>query len=451
MKPPVSKDKVSEIASKYHNLLPSELLDSMARSCSFIKRQRTLTSESFAMMCILGGETDVTSISLSQMCTKCILLGVNISTSSLQERFTESSEQFMKLVFEHVIKLNLSKNIDLKTLEGFTAIMVQDSTSWQLDDVLQKRFSGSGGSASKAGIKLDLCMDLKQGDCKIDIRGGTENDATAKTGIIEIGSLWLRDLGYYKIIEIRRIEEKKAFYISRLKCDTGIYMDEKALQQFDFKSFTNKIQVNEVKEKWVYIGKSEKLKVRMIVQKLPLEVAKERKRKLIANMKDKCKKLTEDRLFWCEYNVFITNLDETQYAGQLVLNLYTIRWMIEIVFKIWKSVYQIHRIKYTNEHRLMCQLYGKLIWILLNQKLFSWIKKHFWNEYQIDMSELKCFKILHELKSTFQMAIISKELLLFEKFIEQAFESVYRYGEKQDRLRRKNQLIFPSDKIIFVN
>lgn len=449
MTPPVSKDNISDLAAKYQSLIPIELLRSLAKESNFIRRQRVLTGDSFAKMFILGGESSGKSTSLPQLCTKGVALGVKISTSSLHDRFTPASECFMKSVFERVLHFKLSGDLDLKTLEGFSAVHVQDSTGWQLPAALKARFAGYGGGASEGGIKIDLRMDLKRGGCEMDIRSAVKNDSTAPMGDISTGSLWLRDLGYFKIEALRTIHRKTAFFISRLKCSTHIYEDENSIQTIDLEEFANKLKVNQVKEQWVYIGKEERFRVRLIIQKLPDAVANERKRALKASMKDKGKSLTKDRLAWCQFNVFITNLDEKQFASQLVLNLYTIRWMIEIIFKIWKSVHKIHQVNSTNEHRFMCQLYGKLIWILLHQKLFSWVKTHFWNEYHIDLSEIKGFKILQELKASLQIAIISNEVLLFEKFIGLFLEIIPVVGRKQARRRRRNQLLFPAESLIY--
>ena len=41
--------------------------------------------------------------------------------------------------------------------------------------------------------------------------------------------------------------------------------------------------------------------------------------------------------------------------------LYKIRWQIELVFKTWKSIVSIHKIKSAKIERLMCEVYGKLI------------------------------------------------------------------------------------------
>ncbi|MGH0795296.1 transposase [Bacillus mycoides] len=46
-------------------------------------------------------------------------------------------------------------------------------------------------------------------------------------------------------------------------------------------------------------------------------------------------------------------------------NFYSLRWQIEIIFKTWKSLFQIHHCQNIKQERLECHVYGKLIAIFL--------------------------------------------------------------------------------------
>ncbi|WP_412676493.1 transposase [Aneurinibacillus migulanus] len=58
-----------------------------------------------------------------------------------------------------------------------------------------------------------------------------------------------------------------------------------------------------------------------------------------------------------------------QYAKEAVYALYSLRWQIEILFKVWKSIFRIHRIKKVKKERLNCHLYGTLISILISSNV----------------------------------------------------------------------------------
>ena len=41
--------------------------------------------------------------------------------------------------------------------------------------------------------------------------------------------------------------------------------------------------------------------------------------------------------------------------------LYRIRWQIELVFKSWKSILKIHKIRSSRPERVLCEVCGKLV------------------------------------------------------------------------------------------
>ena len=53
----------------------------------------------------------------------------------------------------------------------------------------------------------------------------------------------------------------------------------------------------------------------------------------------------------------------------ILFALYRIRWQIELVFKTWKSILAIHKIRSARLERLMCEVYGKLIVAVLSSTM----------------------------------------------------------------------------------
>ncbi|NMF01496.1 transposase [Aneurinibacillus aneurinilyticus] len=69
--------------------------------------------------------------------------------------------------------------------------------------------------------------------------------------------------------------------------------------------------------------------------------------------------------------------------------LYSLRWQIEILCKVWKSVFRIHRIKKVKKERLDCHLYGTLISILVSSSVTFKIRSLL---YQKEKREI-CWKL----------------------------------------------------------
>jgi hypothetical protein len=55
-----------------------------------------------------------------------------------------------------------------------------------------------------------------------------------------------------------------------------------------------------------------------------------------------------------------------------VIQLYRLRWQIELVFKNWKSLLGIQKVKAVKKDRFECQLIARFIWILMNWKIFKY-------------------------------------------------------------------------------
>ena len=123
---------------------------------------------------------------------------------------------------------------------------------------------------------------------------------------------------------------------------------------------------------------------------------------------------------------------------------YKVRWFIEVFFKVWKSIHKIDEVREMTVHRFMCLLYGKMAWIVVQHKIFSWVKTHFWNTYGIELSELKVFKMLQQLKGSL-LKVLSENLVEdIRKFLDNLWACIGRNGKKQVRLKKKNQLFFSS-------
>lgn len=442
MQLPVPEDKFKDISTRLETIFRKEELNDLGREVGFIRRQRKVNGVGFARLCIQGAEESGLNASLTQLLVQAGKLGMSLSPEGLNGRFTADSESFMEKLFARVAGWHIEEASKLNTLDAFSEVFVEDSSNWQLPACLKARFKGFGGGASEAGIKLNIRLGLKGGSWQLCFRNATAPDNTSPLGSINARSLLLRDLGYFKIDDFRTIENSQAFYVSRFKFDTNVYPSEDSTAKpIDLLTISRKMKVNEVRQIWCYIGRVERFRTRLILQKVPAKVAQAKRKKLKEDKQNKRKNLSEDRLEFCDLNAFITNLSQESFCAQQVMNLYTIRWIIEIIFKVWKSVYRIDEMRQMNEHRFMCLLYGKLIWILLHHKLFSWIKSYFWNTYHIDISELKGFKILQELKTDLQQAIWNNSFQACLEFLVLLYQLIGNTARKQVRRRKFNQLL----------
>ncbi len=113
-------------------------------------------------------------------------------------------------------------------MSAFNRIRILDATVFQLPDQFVADYQGSGGSSNTEGVKIQLEYDLLSGQfLNVQLGPGKNNDKTYGTiclETVEAGDLCLRDLGYFDLGDLQAIHDKKAYYISRLKLNTRIYI-----------------------------------------------------------------------------------------------------------------------------------------------------------------------------------------------------------------------------------
>lgn len=97
---------------------------------------------------------------------------IKIKPQSIMERLnSEAAPRFFKMILKNVLKVQLDSflsSISPDLLEKFTKILMQDSSSIDLNTKLSAFFKGSGGRASKASVKIDVIYDFKAKKIRTD-------------------------------------------------------------------------------------------------------------------------------------------------------------------------------------------------------------------------------------------------------------------------------------------
>ena len=433
--------KSKEISKSLQKIFTSSSIETLGKESEFVKKESPMTGNKFAHLCI-GGITEKGQMStLSELCTLAMQLNVKLCEQSLNERFNSRAVSFMKLIFERAIKERFDNSV-LNILQFFSQINLEDSTQIKLPEHLESLFKGSGGSASKAMLKIDYTYDLKADNFMLQLRDGRQSDVSMvlPDKIVE-KSLWLRDLGYFRLDDFERIDKEEGFYVSRLKFKTNIYTSkDKNAEPLDLLSLLNKMKANQVKDIKVFVGKTKRLPTRLILQKMPKKVADEKRRVLRKDKGRKGVKVSKERLKFCDANAFITNLTEEEWTPYQVMKLYKIRWQIEILFKVWKSILKIGQVQRMKADRFMCLLYGQLIWAVINMRIFQSFKNYFWTQWNMEISELKSYKIMSIFKFQFTHAIYSNCRKLLEQSLNQMYQAIKWLGKKQYKKGNPNPL-----------
>ena len=124
-----------------------------------------------------------------------------------------------------------------------------------------------------------------------------------------------------------------------------------------------------------------RFEVRLIAQRLPDEEAEEARRRARQASRKKGHTPAKETLFAAGYILLVTNLPAAEWPTEQVLELYRLRWQIELLFKRLKSILNPDNLRAKDPVLAQVYLLGKLVGALLidewtislaNDKLAGW-------------------------------------------------------------------------------
>jgi len=237
----------------------------------------------------------------------------------------------------------------------------------------------------------------------------------------------------------KAIDSVKAFFLSRYRYGVNIY-DAKTEEQIPISKILNK----DIVDIEVLIGASEKLKCRLVAVKLPEHIAAERRRKA-KNDRDKRLNHSNEYMESLSWSIFVTNIDKQVWCHEKIIQAYKIRWHIEIIFKGWKSHFNIATLvppppksnqkqkKYLEQYkyRIDSAIFMMLIFIILFQiHVYTSLVFRVFNKYNKQISLLKLCSYL----ATHKLRIFSCET------IEELETEIAYYTTFEKRRKRNNHL-----------
>jgi hypothetical protein len=363
---------ISQVAKGMQAIL-SCAADIIAQNSGFIQRLRKFTGSVFVQTLVFGWLSNPKA-TLEELSQTAATLGLSITPQGLDKRFTSVCANFLLKVLEAAVSVIIAqKPVAIQLLQRFSAVYIQDSSTITLPDVLAVVWQGCGGSTEKntsSSIKTQIRLDLNTGELTGPyLQAGKENDLHSflSERPMPYGSLWIADLGYFSLASFKDLHSKGIYWLSRVKSLCKIYYDGKCWDSLKLLE----THCHDNMDIEVILGVRERVACRLMAVRVPDEVAKLRRCKIIQEAQRKGRKPTDKSLKVASFSVLCCNIPYELLNMNEAFVLMRTRWQIELIFKLWKTYGCIDEWRSEKPWRILCELYAKLIamiiqhWILL--------------------------------------------------------------------------------------
>lgn len=420
----------------------TDTIEQTARRRGFVKRASKITGKLFVALVTFGLWSNAKT-TLSQLATKVTQLDTHqsVSAEAIHQRMNKRAVAFLQdLIQQALAKIQaLNHPCEDDVFKCFTRVYLCDSTGFGLPESLKTLFPGSGGNASPAGAKIQLVWEYKRSlFAHFALTAGNVPDQKYVDHVVALaqkGSLFLFDLGYFKIKAFAAISEAGAYFLSRLNHQVNLYAGVcSELPSLDLVKLLKKTSC-ELIEKDIYIGEADRVASRLIAVRLPDDIVNERRRVARQKAKKKGYTPTEAHLFLLGWSLFITNIPRDVWTPQTVVKAYPMRWQIELIFKSWKSHCHLSAINAKKKETVLCYLYGRMLLVLLTYALYPQVRSAVWMEKHRELSLLKFVCHFQALADSWMKVIFESELVL-RRFLQAACADAARLALKASRKRR---------------
>src|SRR5436305_13819152 len=370
---------VTQVAQTVQRILAEEV-EQLAREVGFVKRKVVISGADFVQSLILGWlqEPQITLDGLTQVLER---REVSISASGLSQRFTAEAATLLQRVLERLSAEQMQvEPVDIALLKQFSAVILEDSTTITLPPKLAEVWRGCGGSAgaSEAAIKLFVRWDVLRGQLQgPGLEQGRRNDKRSPLAVEDLpaGCLYVADLGFFGVQRLSTIAhgepgqpKAKRSFVSRYQAKT--VWQTRGGHRIKLRGVLPQ-QVGQVVEVGALLGQAGRLPVRVIMLRVPKEVADERRARIREAAQAQGRTPDEEVLFLADWTIVLTNVPRRRLSTEQVLVIRRLRWQIERLFRLWKEYGFIDQWRSKKPWRILSEVYAKLAAMVIQHWLIQ--------------------------------------------------------------------------------
>jgi hypothetical protein len=268
-------------------------------------------------------------------------------------------------------------SLPIPVLTQFHSVYLLDSSQIALPTRLATQYPAPGGDGPKAGIKWQVLWEVLTGNlCAVLGQPAKQSDHRYQDylTLLQAGSLILFDLGYVALEVLRQLMHMHIYFICRWNPRLEAFThDGRPVDLSDVleecigigrdngrgRGIANQVELT------LRLGVEAQLPLRVVASKVPVSVREQRRRRAHATEKRRGYQYSAAYLTLLDWNIYITNASVEQLSGEAVRTVYSARWQVELLFKLWKMQGELDRVAGLTAGRVMCEMYAKLIGMVI--------------------------------------------------------------------------------------
>lgn len=281
----------------------------LGKETGFIKRVRKFAGSTFAQTLVFGWLANGEA-SLGEMNQAAATVGIEVSAQGIDKRFTAEAAWFMEAELQAAVaEVIAAEAVAVEILSRFEGVYLRDSTVIDLPVVLAVIWPGCGGSqGDSAALKVQIEWNYSTREiAELSLQAGREHDSKAlKTDVkLPVGSLQIRDLGYYALDKLQADAESDRFFLTRYKTNTVLH-DESG-KRFELGVWLKTLRGDRV-ERNIQLGARHRIPCRLIVARVSPQKAAAVRRHLKATAQKHGRTPSTARLALADWVIYLTNV-----------------------------------------------------------------------------------------------------------------------------------------------
>ena len=353
------KRNYKELRRQVFAVLGREEVEELARECGFYRREpREIRAFEFAVCSALAAVVEGKRSFASVWRLMVAAAGIKVHRSAVTQRFGAGSARLMETLVERVAKRVSKPDCPemLGRLAEFKAVLAHDGSVVKLSPLLKTLFPARRTTSMEAAARVHGTVDLVNRQMvRAVVTGDRDSElVVARTMPIEANVLYMSDLGYTSYAYLYEIADAGGELVSRLKTNAnpkiveirhGVFAPQRTLSLG--------YGLNHPELRFPLKGETFDLDARFETKETSVVLR-------VVGVWDKEQKA---------YHQYVTTLSSDNYSPYDIAQIYRLRWVIELLFKLLKSSCHLDHVDTSDPEALRTHIFSSILASLLLSEL----------------------------------------------------------------------------------